>query len=182
MILQRPNETCASQHRPGYGILVIFVRIRKLTCIGRSRIGTIGPWAALACIYLAIMTVTELITNKAASLLMFLLGLETAKIFQVDARPYVIALTLAASASFITPIDRRYGAMSNWGWRFQISNLKSQISNLKSQISNLKSQISDFKFQISNLKSQISDSIPSCERPGLTPCACTIPNRARRTA
>ncbi len=109
MILQRPNETCASQHRPGCGILVIFVRIRKLTCIGRSRVGTIGSWAALDCIYQATMTVTDLIANKAASLLLFLLGLETAKIFQVDARPYVIviALTLAASASFISPIDRK---------------------------------------------------------------------------
>jgi di/tricarboxylate transporter len=48
--------------------------------------------------------VTELLTNNAAAVLMFPFCLETAERFHVSPLPYLIALTLAASAGYTTPI------------------------------------------------------------------------------
>lgn len=66
-----------------------------------------GLWrllAVLAMIYVVGSILTELITNNAAAVLLFPICLETSKILQVDSRPLLMALVLAASASFMTPI------------------------------------------------------------------------------
>ncbi|MCA9055617.1 MAG: SLC13 family permease, partial [Planctomycetaceae bacterium] len=86
------------------------------------KIGTtdLGPVGALAAIYLITSLVTELITNNAAAVLMFPFCLEIARQFGVDPRPMVIALTLAASASFMTPIGYQTNMMvyGPGGYRF----------------------------------------------------------------
>lgn len=63
-----------------------------------------GPIAALAAIYLLGSIMTEMITNNAAAVLLFPLCLQMASQYGIDSRPLVIALILAASASFMTPI------------------------------------------------------------------------------
>jgi len=63
-----------------------------------------GPIAALACIYLLASLLTELITNNAAAVVLFPFCVETARICGASPRPFLIALVLAASASFVTPI------------------------------------------------------------------------------
>jgi di/tricarboxylate transporter len=63
--------------------------------------GTIG---ALAGIILATIVVTELLSNNAAAVIMFPLGVATAALVGADPRPFVIAVTLSASLSFLTPI------------------------------------------------------------------------------
>lgn len=73
--------------------------------------GTLGPWVALAVIYLIVSGVTELITNNAAAALMFPFCLEAADRFQVSPLPFLIALMLAASASFTTPIGYQTNMM-----------------------------------------------------------------------
>ncbi len=80
----------------------------------------IGPVAALAVVYLLTILVTELITNNAAAVLIYPFAIEIALGFGVDARPFLIAVVLAASASFATPIGYQtnmmvYGA---GGYRF----------------------------------------------------------------
>lgn len=70
-----------------------------------------GPLLALLVIYLTTMVVTEVITNNAAAVLMFPFCLKTAEIYQIDSRPFVIALTLAASACFVTPIGYQTNMM-----------------------------------------------------------------------
>jgi di/tricarboxylate transporter len=70
-----------------------------------------GPIIALAVIYLLGSFVTELITNNAAAVLMFPFCLKTAQIYGVSERPFLIALILAASASFMTPIGYQTNMM-----------------------------------------------------------------------
>lgn len=79
-----------------------------------------GPLAALAVIYFLGSVTTELITNNAAAVLMFPFCLETARLYDVSPRPFVIALVLAASASFMTPIGYQTNMMvyGPGGYRF----------------------------------------------------------------
>ena len=82
--------------------------------------GSWAPWVALAAIYLLAMLMTEMITNNAAAVLMFPFCLETAKLLDVSPRPFVMALVLAASASFATPIGYQTNMMvyGPGGYRF----------------------------------------------------------------
>ena len=66
--------------------------------------GSLGAWGALALLYLVTLIITELITNNAAAALAFPLALETAAKFGVDPMPFFIAICIAASAGFATPI------------------------------------------------------------------------------
>lgn len=79
-----------------------------------------GPIAALAVIYLIGSIMTELITNNAAAVLIFPFCLETARIYGVDSRPFLMALVLSASASFMTPIGYQTNMMvyGPGGYRF----------------------------------------------------------------
>lgn len=79
-----------------------------------------GPIAAIAVIYLLGSIMTELITNNAAAVLMFPFCLETARLYGVNPRPFLIALILSASASFMTPIGYQTNMMvyGPGGYRF----------------------------------------------------------------
>ena len=55
-------------------------------------------------LYLVTLLITELVTNNAAAALAFPLALETAAKFGVDPMPFFIAICVAASAGFATPI------------------------------------------------------------------------------
>ncbi len=81
---------------------------------------SLGPYAALAAIYMLTMIVTELITNNAAAVLVFPFCLKTAVLFDVDPMPFIIAVILAASASFMTPIGYQTNMMvyGPGGYRF----------------------------------------------------------------
>lgn len=70
-----------------------------------------GPIAALAAIYLFVSVLTELITNNAAAALMFPFCMATAKQLNCSPLPLIIALALAASASFMTPIGYQTNLM-----------------------------------------------------------------------
>ncbi|MEZ6067720.1 MAG: SLC13 family permease [Planctomycetaceae bacterium] len=91
--------------------------VAELVQVGTSRL---GPTGALLAIYLVTSLVTELITNNAAAVLMFPFCLEIARQFGIDPRPMVVALTLAASASFMTPIGYQTNMMvfGPGGYRF----------------------------------------------------------------
>ena len=70
-----------------------------------------GPIAGLAAIYLMGSILTELITNNAAAVLLFPFCLEVARLYEVSPMPFVIALILSASASFMTPIGYQTNMM-----------------------------------------------------------------------
>ena len=79
-----------------------------------------GPVAALAIIYLLGSLLTEVITNNAAAVLIYPFCLETARLYGVDSRPFLMALVLSASASFMTPIGYQTNMMvyGPGGYRF----------------------------------------------------------------
>ena len=75
-----------------------------------------NPYFALAAIFLATMICTELITNNAAAVLMFPIALKTAAALPAapnacDSSPFVIAVMIAASASFLTPFGYQTNLM-----------------------------------------------------------------------
>ena len=79
-----------------------------------------GPIAALAAIYFGTMLLNELITNNGAANLAFPFCLAVAAKFDVDARPFIIAVTLAASYAFASPIGYQTHMMvyGPGGYRF----------------------------------------------------------------
>ena len=79
-----------------------------------------GAIGALAAVLVATMLLTELISNNAAAVLAFPVAVAAAAATGSDPRPFVIAVTLGASLSFLTPIGYQTNLMvySLGGYRF----------------------------------------------------------------
>ena len=80
----------------------------------------LGAIGALAAILVATMLLTELISNNAAAVLAFPVAVATAAATGSDPRPFVVAVTMAASLSFLTPIGYQTNLMvyGLGGYRF----------------------------------------------------------------
>jgi di/tricarboxylate transporter len=70
-----------------------------------------NPWVALSLVYATTAIFTNLITNNAAAVLMFPIALASAQRLDVSAMPFAIAIMMAASASFATPIGYQTNLM-----------------------------------------------------------------------
>jgi di/tricarboxylate transporter len=79
-----------------------------------------GPSGVLAMVYLATLIFTEFLSNAAAAALMFPIAAEAARQFGVDARPFAIAIAIAASAAFASPLGYQTHLMvyGPGGYRF----------------------------------------------------------------
>lgn len=79
-----------------------------------------GPIASLAALYLGTMLLNELITNNGAANLAFPFAIELSRSLEVDSRPFVIAVALAASYAFASPIGYQTHMMvyGPGGYRF----------------------------------------------------------------
>jgi di/tricarboxylate transporter len=64
----------------------------------------LGPVGVLAGVYLITTIFTEIITNNAAAAIVFPIALSAANQLGVDPKPLFVAIAVAASASFATPI------------------------------------------------------------------------------
>ena len=73
----------------------------KLTALAG---GNVSPHIALAALYITTNVITELITNNAAAAFAFPVALSTATQLNVNPMPFFIAICIAASASFSSPI------------------------------------------------------------------------------
>ena len=73
--------------------------------------GLASPMLALIIIYLLTVFFTELMTNNAAAVLMFPIAQSFAEQLNVSLLPFAIALMIAASASFITPLGYQTNLM-----------------------------------------------------------------------
>ncbi len=82
-----------------------------------SPLGSIG---ALAAILLATIILTELVSHNAAAALMFPIGVASAATIGADPRPFVMAILLGASLSFLTPLGYQTNLMvyGLGGYRF----------------------------------------------------------------
>jgi di/tricarboxylate transporter len=65
---------------------------------------SLGPIGVLAALFIITTIFTEIITNNAAAALIFPIALAAANQLQVDPKPFFVAITIAASTSFSTPI------------------------------------------------------------------------------
>lgn len=79
-----------------------------------------GPWITLSLVIFAASVLTNFLSNNAVAALLVPLAVETAVLLHADPRPFLIAVTLGASACFATPIGYQtntlvYGA---GGYRF----------------------------------------------------------------
>ena len=79
-----------------------------------------GPWQALLTVYLATLLLTQLITNNAAAALMVPLTLAMAGELGMAVRPLLLAVVMAASASYATPMGYQTNLMvfGPGGYRF----------------------------------------------------------------
>jgi di/tricarboxylate transporter len=84
------------------------------------QLGHASPYATLVLLYALTMLLTELITNNAAAVLMFPIGMAAAQQLGVSPMPFVIVVMMAASASFITPLGYQTNLMvyGPGGYRF----------------------------------------------------------------
>lgn len=64
-----------------------------------------GPHAVLAAFTLLTAILTQPMSNQAAALIVLPVAIESAQRMGMDPRPFVIAVTLAASCSFLTPLE-----------------------------------------------------------------------------
>jgi di/tricarboxylate transporter len=83
-------------------------------------IGGQNPWVALAVVYGLTTLFTEIITNNAAVALLFPIVTATADKLDASYMPFVIAVMIAASASFATPLGYQTNLMvyGPGGYRF----------------------------------------------------------------
>ena len=69
----------------------------------------LGPYAAITCIFLMTLALTEIMTNNAAAALSFPIAFGLAESYGLNYMPFVMAVAYGASASFLTP----YGYTTN---------------------------------------------------------------------
>jgi di/tricarboxylate transporter len=67
-------------------------------------VGDAGPYALLAGLFVLTATLGQLISNMATALIVIPIAVSAASEIDVSVRPVLMAVTVAASASFLTPV------------------------------------------------------------------------------
>ncbi len=82
--------------------------------------GRLGPTGVISGVVLATIVLKSVVTNNAAAALMFPIGISTAAQAGIDYRAMAIAIAIASSASFLTPIGYQTNLMvyGPGGYRF----------------------------------------------------------------
>lgn len=66
--------------------------------------GAFGPWLLVSALYLITSLLTEVLSNNATAVLLVPVAFSAAESIGIDPKPLLMAITFAASASFMTPV------------------------------------------------------------------------------
>ena len=80
-----------------------------------------GVFGAFVGVYLITLVLTEVITNNAAAALAFPIALSTARAFDVDPMPFVMAIAYGASAGFLIPFGYQTHLMVMSPGRYRVT-------------------------------------------------------------
>jgi len=83
-------------------------------------VGSFGPWASLCAVFLITFCLTEVMSHAAAAVLVAPIAYNTAIEMAVSPRPFFMAVAVAASMCFMTPISHQSNAlvMGPGGYKF----------------------------------------------------------------
>lgn len=83
-------------------------------------LAAVPDWAMIACVFVFCQILTELLSNNTVGVVMTPIAIGLAQSLDVDPRPLVVAVMMAASASFATPIGYQTNmlVMGPGGYRF----------------------------------------------------------------
>ncbi len=95
----------------GLGAAIEKVGLSTLIVMQTMTIAGTNPLVLLAMIYLITVLLTETITNNAAAIVMFPIAVSAAESLGVNVAPFAVAVMIAASASFMTPIGYQTNLM-----------------------------------------------------------------------
>ena len=99
------------------GILPLGIAMQKSGAAGFiaesavGMVGGMGPVAVLAVVYLMTSVMTDTMSNNAAAVLLAPIAISTAEQIGVDPRPFLMAITFAASTGFSTPVGYQTNTM-----------------------------------------------------------------------
>jgi di/tricarboxylate transporter len=104
----------------GIGTAISKTGLASALADGMVALAGMQPVLQLAVVYIATMLLTELLSNTTSVVLMYPIALATAARLGVDPLPYIVALTIAGSCGFATPIGYQTNLMvyGPGGYRF----------------------------------------------------------------
>lgn len=95
------------------GVATALEQSKAAEMVAQAVIQSVGtnPYVLLACCWILTSVLTEMLTNNAVAALMLPIGINLAHINDLNARPFIIAVALAASLSFVTPVGYQTNLM-----------------------------------------------------------------------